>query len=211
MAHISLFWMQNEKNKQKRTFIFQTMTFTSGWEASANMTTDEWTRLRASNNLNSTSASFSGLVWWTPQPNEARKPGRSFSRANILDAEIMNHSKTGSRSVKNLERIRESSAASTEASKRREQKVLKDCQGTDAKGARRKATIALGEKCKACWERAHPKGPRAGSCPCLKEKVVYSIQKGWCVITSSSLPSLTPPLPQVQFGTTRIKWSSCWP
>lgn len=48
-----------------------------------------------------------------------------------------------------MERHRESSAASTDASKRREQKGLKDCQGTAAKGGRRKATTALGEKGKA--------------------------------------------------------------
>ena len=50
--------------------------------------------------------------------------------------------------MKNLERHKESNTASTDGSRRREQRGLKDCQRTVAKGERRKATIALGEKCK---------------------------------------------------------------
>lgn len=61
----------------------------------------------------------------------------------------MNCSKTGRSSAKNLERHKESSTASTDDSKRRKQKGLKDCQRIVAKGGRRKATIALEEKCKA--------------------------------------------------------------
>lgn len=182
----------------KREHLFQTMTFTSGLEISANMTAEEWNRLRASKNLNFTFAPFPGLGWWTPQPNDTRKSGRSFPRTNILDAEIMNCSKTGRSSAKNLERHKESSTASTDDSKRRKQKGLKDCQRIVAKGGRRKATIALEEKCKAWWERALPKRPKAGSCPCLKEKVVYSTQNGWSLISGSSLSSPSLPWPHIQ-------------
>lgn len=190
--------MWNEQNNQEGTFIFQTMAFASGLEISANIITEEWTRLRASKNLNFAFAPFSGLGWWTPQPNDTRKSGRSFSRTNILDAEITNRSKIGRRSMKNLERHKESNTASTDGSKRREQKGLKDCQRTAAKGERRKATLALREKCQAWWERALPKGPTAGRCPCLKEKVVHSIQNGFSLLFGSSHPSLYLPWSEVQ-------------
>lgn len=58
----------------------------------------------------------------------------------------MNHSKTGSRSVKNLKKHKERCVASTNASKTREASGLKDVQG---KGWARRSQNCSGRKHKA--------------------------------------------------------------
>lgn len=115
----------------------------------------------------------------TPPSNETRKPGRSFSGINILDAEIMNHSKTGRKKCEEFGKA-QAKLCSQILKLQREGKgteSLKDSQRTArrARGRQVRGPVLRG-KHKCLFQGGKECSREARSGPCLKERICFLIK-----------------------------------